>query len=474
MRTTVVMSQGINNLWMVLLTGATAAGLGAATAVSPMAVVAALGAAGALGAWALFARHSSHLLSASLLLFIAGLTLPTAAAVGATALLAAFVVLQTFQAAQEGRDAWLVGALALFVVGLWLANGLVNPNTPDMGVALLGVRKTTTVMLGLAAGALWPQATSRRADDVIVGVLIAGGLASLAVHFVAPAYEAGLRRAGDEYTSLFAGSIRMQGIFAGPFHIAVLGSFLVLRGWHMWLSRAYPVYLAATCGALGGVLVFEADVRTAFLTIGAGVLLTVAIRPPSAVARSGVLMRTAVVLVVVGAVLGAGLFSNAAVSSIPQLSQDNRATTRLALWKQGAEYFLESPVLGKGPGSAGATLASDFASGQHVTADNEFIAVLVEGGVVGVVAVILLAGAVARRSIGIFDPSHPAAAAAFSLFGFALTGNVFEALPISLLLAMLVGLRARTPGAATMSPATVSVPAGSLPHSSGPVAPVPR
>jgi hypothetical protein len=95
-----------------------------------------------------------------------------------------------------------------------------------------------------------------------------------------------------------------------------------------------------------------------------------------------------------------------------------------------------------GPGSAGAALGgSEYHLDKHVTSDNEYLAVLVEGGVIGVIVVLLAFWALGRYSTGLLDISNPSCAAALALFGFAFTGNVFETLPISLFLCVLLGLR---------------------------------
>ncbi len=111
-------------------------------------------------------------------------------------------------------------------------------------------------------------------------------------------------------------------------------------------------------------------------------------------------------------------------------------------WSTAVSYFRESPVVGLGPGSAGAALGgSEYHLDKHVTSDNEYLAVLVEGGVIGVIVVLLAFWALGRYSTGLLEIANPSCAAALALFGFAFTGNVFETLPISLFLFVLLGLR---------------------------------
>jgi O-antigen ligase len=421
------------------LTIAAAVLLGALAASSPAAALVLVGLAAALAALVLLAQRSSPLIALGLLLLIAGLVVPTSAGIVAAVALVLFVAWRT---ATVGDSRAIVGACCLIVMATWLLLGA-NPNIQDIHTALLGTRKTTLVFIGIGVGALWPADTWRDAERLIVGLLIGAAVLCLLVHFGDPSYENSLPRGANIYTSLFQGKLRLQGVYAGPFHIAVLGTFLCLRGWHLLLirrSRWHAIWMAA----LGGVVVVEADVRTAFVTIALGVALTLKRIP-----RTSNLWKTLVAggLVLLLAVSGA-LGQNAALSSLSELSstsgigEEQRADTRLVSWSTAVSYFRESPVVGLGPGSAGAALGgSEYHLDKHVTSDNEYLAVLVEGGVIGVIVVLLAFWALGRYSTGLLDISNPSCAAALALFGFAFTGNVFETLPISLFLCVLLGLR---------------------------------
>lgn len=419
--------------------------LGALAASSPEAAVVPVVAAGALTTFVLLAQRSSPLIALGLLLLIAGLVVPTSAGIVAAVALVLFVAWRT-ATVRDPRAT--VGACCLLVMATWLLLGA-NPNIQDFHTALLGTRKTTLVFIGIGVGALWPADTWRDAEQLIVGLLIGAAVLCLLVHFGDPGYENSLPRGANVYTSLFQGKLRLQGIYAGPFHIAVLGTFLCLRGWHLLLIRRGPGWQAFCLMALGAIVVVEADVRTAFVTIALGVALTLVLRPPKRISRAGNLWKTlaagaVVLLLAVGGALGqnAALSSLSELSSSSGISEEQRADTRLVSWSTAVSYFRESPVVGLGPGSAGAALGgSEYHLDKHVTSDNEYLAVLVEGGVIGVIVVLLALWALARYSTGLLDISNPSCAAALALFGFAFTGNVFETLPISLFLCVLLGLR---------------------------------
>jgi O-antigen ligase len=418
--------------------------LGALAASSPTAAALPVAASTALAVLVLLAQRSSPLIALGLLLLIAGLVLPTSAGIVAAVSLTVFVAWRTVTV-RDSRA--ILGVCCLTVMGTWLLLGA-NPNIQDFHTALLGTRKTTLVFIGIGVGALWPAATWRDAERLIVGLLIGAAVLCLLVHFGDPTYENSLPRGASVYTSLFQGKLRMQGIYAGPFHIAVLGTFLCLRGWHLLLIRR-PGWQAICLMALGAIVVLEADVRTAFVTIALGMALTLVLRPPRRIPRASNFYKTLAAGGVVLALAASGsLGQNAALSSLSELSsasgfsEEQRADTRLVSWSAAVDYFRESPVVGLGPGSAGAALGgSEYHLDKHVTSDNEYLAILVEGGVVGVLVVLLAFWALARYSSGLLDISNPSCAAALALFGFAFTGNVFETLPISLFLCVLLGLR---------------------------------
>lgn len=419
---------------------AVALGYGLARSLTVAAIV--VGAVCGVAAWWLLTRWSSVALAFILPVFGLALLAPQAIEAVAELGLVAYVSVATLSALQRGDRRGVIGLACLTVSGLWMLLA-VNPNVPNLATALIGTRKSTLVFMGLGAGVLWPTTKRRLGERLIMVLLCAGGLLSLGLYFMAPAVEASLSRKAGLYTGIFAGEARLQGIYPGPFHVALLGSFLLLRAWHVNLAhgkKALNISMALVF--LGVPLVTLALVRTAYVTLALGALLTIVFSPGSPVTnvRVRMILRTTALALTLALALGSGIVDSSAVASIPNLGDSSRATNRLRAYGIALKDIGASPVVGDGPGSAGATDGAAFVHGAHITTDDEFLALGVEGGLLGAVAVLAVLGLLMRYRRDIMSTARPAAAALFCLFGFCLTTNAFEAIPVSVFLAMLVGL----------------------------------
>lgn len=418
-----------------------ALGVGVLVSTAPRLAVGGLVTAAAVPAWLWLAKRSSFLLAAALPVLCVGLLGPRSMTVLAELCLVAFLAVSTLRAALDGDRRWIVGAACLAVPATWLLLTL-NPNVPDIETGLLGLRKASLAFVALGAGALWPATTRRLAPELVVGLLTLGSAMSLLLHFGLPGVESGFARSADVYTSFFRGSTRMQGLWAGPFHVALAGTFLTIAAWHIWLTRARKIPPSAVLFALLGLpMIFAANVRTAFLAVAFAFAATLLLRAPRTANPLRRWLGTAVLAISALGLVMTGLIDNSALSSIGQLGNDGRALTRLDRWSDALSLFGSSPLVGNGAGSAGATLQNAFYNGLHVTTDNAFLVPLVEGGLLGVAAMALAMFAVARRSDGLLNLAHPSAAALLALTVFALTGNILEASPVSVFLMIIIGLR---------------------------------
>ncbi|MGO9902910.1 MAG: O-antigen ligase family protein [Solirubrobacteraceae bacterium] len=436
--------------WRIGFACIVAMGVGAAVAYAPVSGLVLLGLAGAAVALQILAGWSSPVLVAALVPMAFALLAPRSLEAAGEGVLAAFAVATTIEAMYRRDPRWVIGAACLAVPGVWLLLGL-NTNVPGASAALLGTRKTTLVFVGLAVGALWPSRTARNADRTILSLLVFGGALSLVIHFAAPNVEIDLSRSAGLYTSLFAGKLRLEGIFPGPFHVALLGTFLLLRAWHVMLAFGRKrTWTSLAMIGLGGLLVILAEVRTAYLTLALGVVLTLVFSPQarSMSSRLRLVARTATLGLVIALFLASGLASNAALTSVPDLGSNSRAAGRLVSIRSGVLAFARSPIVGDGPGSAGAADSALFVGKEHLTADDEFLAILVEAGLVGVLVVGAAVFTLSRFARGVTSPEYPAAAALYCLVGFCCTNNAFEAIPVSTFLAITIGLsanRSRSP-----------------------------
>jgi hypothetical protein len=373
---------------------------------------------------------------------LAGLFVPRSAATlvqGLVVLYAAFLVAAAFQRRSRVAPAALA---ALGVLAVWLVFAL-NPNTPSLSVAIAGARKVGFVYVALALGLLWVHGRTVSVERTIARILLVVGGAAVLLHLGAPGVESGFARSASEFTEEFAGQKRMSGFYGGPFHISLLGAFLVLWGWHSFLAKAESPRVAALFAVIGVALLYFAEVRTGYLAVVLGVLVTLLLRPGANRTRGQSAALTLLAAIVVAVLLGSGTISSEAISSLTHLAGDSRVESRLETFSAAFDLIRHSPLVGWGPGSAGSGVSQEFFLHQHVTSHNMLIGILVEGGIVGLAVTALPFVLFARLSRGLRSVAHPAAAAAIALFAFAFSTDVFEALPVSFALMLLIGLRGR-------------------------------
>ncbi|HET9163817.1 MAG TPA: O-antigen ligase family protein [Solirubrobacterales bacterium] len=427
-----------------LLAGAACAlALGAAVAAGTGTALALVGLVAALVLYVSLANRVGIVLALLLPASLAGLLVPYAVSVAVQAGLALVVIGSTAWAfAKREPTAW--GALALLaVVGLWVLLAF-HPNVPSLSVGLLGVRKTTFFLLGLALGLVWPGRSAEGGERALIKLLLLVALATVAVHAFLPDLESSFERGASVYTEEFAGHARVSGFFSGPFHVSLLGTFLVLWAWHGYLSKAESGRVLAACLAAGLLLVDLSGVRTGYATIGLGVALTLLLRPSTRASKLRVVALTGLLAIAVGVLLSTSLVRDPALSSLGHLSGDSRVASRLETISESERMIGESPLIGWGAGSAGSTLGADFFLGRHVTSHDMALGFLVEGGFLGLALVGVALFVALWGSRGLLSLRHPAAAAALSLIGFAIAGDVSEALPVSFFLMAFIGLRARS------------------------------
>jgi len=200
--------------------------------------------------------------------------------------------------------------------------------------------------------------------------------------------------------------------------------------------RILLVYFLSGCA----LLVF-ADVRSGYVAVAVGVGVTLLLRPGFDGKKAKIVKLTIAVLGIVALLLASGVISNRAISSIPHLGEETRVTSRFTYWQTAISMIRASPIVGWGAGSAGATLETAFAAGRHVTAHNQLLGFVVEGGLIGLVLIVAVLALFwkAVKAFGVI--AHPAMAALIVLVVFGLSGDISEALPVSLFLMILIGLR---------------------------------
>jgi O-antigen ligase len=318
---------------------------------------------------------------------------------------------------------------------------VLNPNVPSLEVGLVGFRKSATFVLGVVIGLGWRGSRMRGLRLAWWCMFLVGAL-SLVVHLAFPSVEKLVSRGAGEYTSMLSGIERMQGMLAGPFHVSLLGAFLVVSA----LAPGLVIRkgsLRAVAAAVGMGCVYFSQVRTGLVAVAVGTLV-MAITTGSAKRWTNRILATAALLalavIYINPLTEFVRLNTAVASLLDRGLQDRRFTGRFETWQTSIDLIDRSPFFGWGSGSAGDTLGVSFAAGQHVTAHNVFLKYAVEGGVVqGLLFIALCVGlllAVRPRR----DATRFGLAAAVPLLVFGLLGSAVESLPVSLGLAVIWGL----------------------------------
>jgi len=333
--------------------------------------------------------------------------------------------------------------LTAIIVGI-AALEILNPNVPSLDVGLIGFRKSVTFLLGVAMGLGW-RGSRMRGLRLAWGCLFAEAVISLFIHLAFPSIERAIVRRSGLSSWMIGGVERMQGLLGGPFHVSMLGAFLFISAFAPGIVIRQR-WLRVTAAVVGLGCVYFSQVRTGMAAIAIGALiLTVA----TGSARRWVGRLISISAVGVLAVLFIDPLTEYArkVTALRILMdsgmEDTRFTGRYATWSKSLDMIDRSPLVGSGSGSAGDTLDPYFAGAEHVTSHNVFLKYTVEGGVLqGILFVALCIGlglAVRRRR----DPTSFGVAAGVTFLVFGAVGSAVEAVPVSLGMAVIVGLCAR-------------------------------
>lgn len=333
-----------------------------------------------------------------------------------------------------------IPGLVLVIIAWWTLL-LLHPNVPDISTGILGLRKSTFALVGLVLGWAWPHRSRSRVEYVVVFLLIISLAGSLAMHSIAPDVEAGIVRGAGEATARFAGQQRLQGLFAGPFHVALAASFLCVWGIARWSQHRAMAVVALIVGI---VALNEAAVRTGYLAVLVGWL---ALSLAAGTTRTRVKRFSAVLMaLVIGTLaLSTGVIdSGASVGSLTSLPSDSRVQDRLPQMHAAIELIAKSPLIGWGPGAAGDAMGDRFSADRvHVTAHNVVLKLGVEGGLLGLLLVGALLVALWRRIEWRSSEGVGALCALSVMTAFGLSGSMIEALPVTLVLLALVGVAAK-------------------------------
>ena len=336
-----------------------------------------------------------------------------------------------------------LGALAIFSYGVAQARPLSEIERDGSLRALL----FTLSAVGAALYLLW-AARSRRALDVLVGVLVTGAAISAllgVVQFYTPVDVASLlrppgfvlnveRQIGDR--SLF---VRVLGTAAHPIEFGVILGALTPLAWH--LASYARTQRARRAAAAASVLMIAAIP----MAVSRSGLLTVAIAGAVySVTWTWRQRANAAVLALVGVVAFRSVIPGL-LGTIRSLflkaDQDPSISGRTDDYKIVNELVAQDPWFGRGLGT--------FRPGAYIYLDNQWLLSLLEGGILGLLglAALFLGGAVLARGAyhRTADPSTRSLAQALTaaLLALSVSGLTFDLLSfqqVALLSFLLLGM----------------------------------
>jgi O-antigen ligase len=344
------------------------------------------------------------------------------------------------------RNPALIGSvpvIAILLMAMWWLLLLAHPNVMSLQAGLLGYRKSIVFIFGILFGIVWVGSISAALRAVWYSLVIVCA-ASIVLFLFFPSVEASFARAADEYTSLFQGSRRLQGVFAGPFHAALAGSFLVLSS--LRIQEIVKSRIIRWCGfGIGVYILILSQVRSGLVAAGIGtIVILLSNRTLSARLRSTFAIAVSILIVIFVLPNTPELVrSFPALESLESAFSDSRLLNREGSWSTALSMIQQSPFLGWGPGSAGATLGNQFMSGGHVTSHNMLLKYAVEGGVFGLALYLIIIGIVIASIISTHDVTRMGLAAIVPMLTFGLIGSTVDALPVSLALAIVFGVSIR-------------------------------
>lgn len=378
-----------------------------------------------LSVWLLAISAAEVALSDSVRLTVTGLL----ALLGATGLIVTTSKLD--------RAAKLPSLFSAVVLGWWMLQSL-NSNVPSLNVAAAGMRKSVFLFVGLWLGMflayrVGPDRVARWFAYLLTGSICV----ALALHNFAPAVEQGFARDADVATATYAGVYRLAGTFAGPFHAGLAASALLVVSIGGFLARRGSALSSGLLSIIGGIALLQTEVRSAFLG-GLAAATYLIVMNPTHTAKRRLRSIVTFMIFILGCVLA--YRTSPSVASLANSTNDARFQQRFFSYREGIRLVREEPWFGYGSGSAGDTMAYDFAGSVHLTSHNMMLKYAIEGGMIGLTLVICLLAslwlALRRQRTA---ESFVARGLLILLLVMGISGSIVEALPVSLWLFAMMG-----------------------------------
>lgn len=328
-----------------------------------------------------------------------------------------------------------IALLVLILFFYWFLLGALHPNVPSLYAGAVGWRKAVLPLGGIFMGMAARSTLRVKLERAVVGVLGSALAASVLLHIYFPSLESEVSRGADVYTSLIAGQARLQGVFSGPFHIALAS--LVVLAWAMVRIRRFP-FLGLSLATVGAIALYLSLVRTGFVAVGVLVAIYVLVQGGSSRRLARFMAATAVAT---GAyfVFVSTPESVLILESLGGASSDSRLLNRFPGYEAALDLVADSPIFGWGAGSAGDTIAQLFVGSVHLTPHNILLKMLFEGGIIGLAIFATLVVTLLSNLLKGGEAGKSGLMALTALLVMGLTGSAIEAMPVAYFVFVLVG-----------------------------------
>ncbi|MEF3121220.1 O-antigen ligase family protein [Kocuria flava] len=386
--------------------------------------------------WIVLPRTLPITIAAFLLCFSFSPILPDAASLGIQGIALVLGFAYYFLSAPGDRRGGAVVPALGFVAIYWLLL-ILHPNVPSVLVGAQGYQKSILAISGLALGASVRAHYRASVEVAIIKILSVAVFVSIIAYFWIPEITSLVNRDADEYTASFRGIPRLQGIYPGPFHVALSGLILVSWSLHRWKTHRLLSKVAIIAGLAAMYLSYVRTVYVALAAIAIAMFILSASRPR----KFFWLLLGSILTVPTYMFLRSGVTPVFDVlRSLAQFTTDERFLNRIPEYLEGFDLFSRSPFLGWGSGAAGDTLGDEFQSGEHISPHNVILKILVEGGIIGLVPWICLFVLVVKHLDRKSSAGKLSVSILVGIFSLGMTTASIEAVPPAYFAFVLVGL----------------------------------
>jgi O-antigen ligase len=386
----------------------------------------------------MFQRKESKVLILLLIFAIIASALPTAVNILASSLLLVAVFKVTIKGFRVQRN---IGSILVLLLVFWDTIRIIDPNVPSLYVGFFGLRLSSLALIGYLLGVFWPR-NLLHPTKVIFTLMLVFASFSLVLNLIDPSISDRIVRNADTPTQSLFGIARYQGLFSGPFHASFTGAFLLLAAFE-YPTKKLGYVLKFSAIAVGLITVLNSGTRTGVFACVLGAIFLVLGHSRKIFSLFIILLSSAVTVSLM--LLNPNnfltkTFSSNFIQSFFSTGSDRRFQNRFGSWESARNLFAQRPIEGWGTGSGASTLEKYFIGFEHIYPHNEFLKILVEGGLIGLIIFTLFLIFVITRLAKNFRERESLLISSFIiLITFGSFGSALEALPWSFLLFVILG-----------------------------------